>query len=166
MPWQSLARPAPSSRAVDFIPGNHPRPPLLSAALTTGCRHEGHTDPPQPAAAVCSQRSIPVPAPAPPRLLCRLVPRRALLSPPHSFSNSREQKQICGQAELLTAQHRPAAFRGDRPAAAVEEGEQPQQPLVLRQRDASVIAVGETVILLHPFLPLVGVSMETMRECQ
>ena len=27
-------------------------------------------------------------------------------------------------------------------------------------------AVGETVILLHPPLPLVGVSMETTRECQ
>ena len=29
-----------------------------------------------------------------------------------------------------------------------------------------VVAVGKTVILLHPPLPLVGVSIETMRECQ
>ena len=28
------------------------------------------------------------------------------------------------------------------------------------------LAVGETVILLHPPLPLAGVSIETMRECQ
>ena len=28
------------------------------------------------------------------------------------------------------------------------------------------VAVGETVILLHPALSLVGVSIETMRECQ
>ena len=28
------------------------------------------------------------------------------------------------------------------------------------------LAVGETFILLHPPLPLVGVSIETLRECQ
>ena len=28
------------------------------------------------------------------------------------------------------------------------------------------LAVGETVILLHPPLPSVGVSIETVRECQ
>ena len=28
------------------------------------------------------------------------------------------------------------------------------------------LAVGETVILLHPPLPSVGISIETMRECQ
>ena len=33
--------------------------------------------------------------------------------------------------------------------------------------DEALLAVGETsVILLHPLLPLVCVSIETMRECQ
>ena len=33
-------------------------------------------------------------------------------------------------------------------------------------RQSAHLAGGETVILLHPPLPLVGVSIETMRECQ
>ena len=36
----------------------------------------------------------------------------------------------------------------------------------LRTFCAAVIAVGETVILLHPPLPLVGVSIAMERECQ
>ena len=35
-----------------------------------------------------------------------------------------------------------------------------------RSRRTAWLAGGETVILLHPPLPLVGVSTETMRECQ
>ena len=34
------------------------------------------------------------------------------------------------------------------------------------QVDCERLAVGETVILLDPPLPLVGVSIETKRECQ
>ena len=34
------------------------------------------------------------------------------------------------------------------------------------RRGGQSLAVGETVILLNPPLPLVGVSIETMRECQ
>ena len=40
-----------------------------------------------------------------------------------------------------------------------------RQPAQLPARRGR-LAVGETVILLHPPLPLAGVSIETMRECQ
>ena len=40
------------------------------------------------------------------------------------------------------------------------------QPATASAGIAAYIAVGETVILLHLPLPLVGVSAETMRQCQ
>ena len=43
-------------------------------------------------------------------------------------------------------------------------GPEDVRPLRLELRDH--LAVGETVILLHPPLPLVGVSMWMKRECQ
>ena len=55
------------------------------------------------------------------------------------------------------------------PVALVAEdpiGLKERPPIVCPAFNRDRLAVGETVILLNPPLPLVGVSIETMRECQ